>query len=71
MKKKLEKVFLDEMSRNPGNWKGMLYFNRRDPRLLVPKLVPSMGWTLNFASPWAYISLGLIILLAVASTFLR
>jgi uncharacterized membrane protein len=57
MKIKYEKEFLDAMSRDPGNWKGPFYFNRRDPRLLVPKLYSSMGWTLNFSSPLAYLAL--------------
>ena len=70
MKTKLEKEILNTMSKNTGNWKGVFYFNRRDPRLLVPKLNPSMGWTFNFASPYAYITLGCIILIVVAYEFL-
>jgi uncharacterized membrane protein len=61
MKTKPDRQFLNTMSNNPGNWKGPFYFNRRDPRLLVPKLHPSLGWTLNFASPLAYIALVAII----------
>jgi uncharacterized membrane protein len=71
MKKRPDKVFLDEMSRNPNYWKGVFYYNPRDPRLMVPKLIPSMGWTLNFASPWAYVSLGLIILITIASVLFQ
>jgi uncharacterized membrane protein len=64
MKTNIKKEILDTMSRNPSNWKGIFYFNRRDPRIIVPKLNPSLGWTLNFASPYSYlflVSLALII----------
>lgn len=70
MKTKLDKEILNTMSKDPGNWKGLFYYNRKDPRLLVPKLDPSMGWTFNFASPYAYIALGCIILIAVVSKYL-
>ena len=43
------------MSKNPAFRRGPLYFNMKDPRLVVPKLHPSMEWTFNFASPGAYI----------------
>ena len=64
MKIKPEREILEAMTRNPGNWKGVFYFNKRDPRIIVPKLNPAMGWTLNFASPYTYI--GLIALIALA-----
>lgn len=70
MKTKLDKEILNTMSKDPGNWKGLFYYNRKDPRLLVPKFDPSMGWTFNFASPYAYITLGCIILIAVVSKYL-
>lgn len=54
MKNKLEQHILDSMSKNLGNWRGPFYINRKDPRLLVPKYNPMMGWTLNFANPYTY-----------------
>ncbi len=45
MKSKLEKAILDTMSKNPNNWKGVFYFNPKDPRLLVRKINPRMGWS--------------------------
>jgi hypothetical protein len=46
-----------------GTWiLGVLYFNRKDPRVIVPKRYRLMGWTLNFARPMAIPSLILIIL---------
>jgi uncharacterized membrane protein len=57
MRPKYDKEFLDLMSRNQANWRGVFYFNPKDPRLLVPKINPSLGWTLNFASPYSYLAL--------------
>lgn len=65
MKTKLDQWILDTMSKDTVNWKGPFYYNRKDPRLMVPKLNPSLGWTLNFASPYAYITLGAIIIIAI------
>jgi uncharacterized membrane protein len=67
MKTKLDKAFLDAMSKNPNNWKGGFYFNPKDPRLFVRKYTPTLGWTFNFASPYSYITLGCIILITIAS----
>jgi len=67
MKNKINKELLDLMSRNPSNWRGTFYFNRKDPRLVVPKINPAMGWTFNFASPYSYIVLISVILIIVAT----
>jgi uncharacterized membrane protein len=67
MKRKLDEQILDAMHKDPGNWKGPFYFNPKDPRLTVPKLYKSMGWTFNFASPYAYITLICIVLIIIAS----
>ena len=61
MKKKPDQQILDAMSRDPGNWKGPFYFNKKDPRLRVPKQNPMMGWTYNFASPFAWVAIALIV----------
>jgi len=46
---------------NPENWKwAMFYFNRKDSRLIVPKQVPVLGSTFNFAHPISYIFILLI-----------
>lgn len=38
---------------NPDNWSNRvfpaLYFSKADQRLLVPKPIPTLGWTLNLA----------------------
>lgn len=66
MKAKLNKEFLNLMIKNPTNWKGPFYFNRKDPRVVVPKLEPLKGWTLNCTQPYTYIALVGIILIIVA-----
>ena len=65
MKPKPEKAVLDEMSNNPTNWKGVIYFNRKDRRLMVPKQNPILGWTLNFANPYSCVLLILLTLVVV------
>jgi len=69
MKTKLDEQILEAMRKDLGNWKGPLYFNRKDPRLIVPKLSPNMGMTLNFASPYPYITIISIILIIIASRY--
>jgi hypothetical protein len=41
-----------------------LYFNKEDRRIIVPKRINFLGWTLNFANPIVYVILigGLCIL---------
>jgi uncharacterized membrane protein len=70
MKSKSDKQFLDTMSKDPGNWKGPFYFNRKDPRLMVPKLHPSLGWTLNFASPRSYLAIAALIAIIIIGIFI-
>jgi uncharacterized membrane protein len=69
MKSKLDKEILDSMSKNLTYWKGPFYFNRKDPRLMVPKLYPLLGWTFNFASPYVYITLTGIFLVIIATRY--
>lgn len=66
MKKKIEKEIIDSMSKNPDNWKGIFYVNSKDPRIIVPKINPSFGWTLNFGHKVSYLGLLVIILIIVA-----
>lgn len=36
---------------NSGKWIwGIFYYNKEDDRILPPKRVPWMGWTVNFAN---------------------
>ena len=71
MKQKYTQEMLDAMSRNPANWRGVFYFNRKDPRLVVPKINPSLGMTFNFASPYAYITIiGVVLVIVLGRYFL-
>jgi uncharacterized membrane protein len=70
MKKHPSYEIIEAMSKDPGNWKGLFYFNKKDPRLMVPKLYPSMGWTFNFASPYSYITLVITILIIIVASYL-
>jgi uncharacterized membrane protein len=65
MKNKLAREILDSMAKNPSNWRGILYFNRKDPRLIVQKQFPPLGWTLNFANPLTYLMIISIVLIVV------
>lgn len=60
MKKEIVREILETMRKDPGNWKGPFYFNRKDSRIIVPKLIPAMGYTLNFAHPYSYIGMGIL-----------
>ncbi len=53
-----------------NNWKGPLYFNRKDSRVIVPKRVSGLGWTVNFSSPYTYIIIIAIIAIIVISNYL-
>ncbi len=70
MKNKLDNNILNNMSKDPGNWKGPFYFNRKDPRLSIPKQDPSLGFTFNFASPFAYLAILAIIIILVVFALL-
>lgn len=66
MKKNPDSAHFDAMSRNPNNWRGPFYVNRKDRRVLVPKLNPKMGVTLNFGNPFTYaLLLGIFIILVL------
>jgi len=66
---KIEKELLDTMHKNPSNWKGVFYFNRKDPRLTVPKL-SGLGWTFNFASIYSWLLIIALVLIIVGSQYL-
>jgi uncharacterized membrane protein len=51
-KKNPKQEQFNEWHDDPSNWKlGLFYFNREDNRILVPKRMESLGWTVNFANP--------------------
>jgi len=69
MKNKPNRDMLDAMHRNPGNWKGLFYFNRKDPRLTVPK-INGLGWTFNFANPLTYLLIVVVAALIIVVPYL-
>ncbi len=72
MKNKPNKETLEMMSKNLSNWHGPFYFNRKDPRLVVRKIHPQLGWTFNFASSNTYmLILTVIIIIVVVQLLLK
>jgi len=66
---KPDKQFLENMHKDPSNWRGMFYFNRKDPRLIVPKMT-GLGVTFNFASPYSWLVIIAVVLILVAAHYL-
>lgn len=70
MRNKNDEQILEAMRKDPSNWRGPFYFNRKDPRLMVRKYYSHTGTTFNFASPYPYITIAAIILIIMAASFL-
>ena len=63
------KETLDKWHKDPNNWKlGGIYYNKDDKRILLPKRIKWMGWTVNFANTKSV--LFFIIILVVMFTLL-
>ncbi len=55
--------------RRTDNWtRRGLYRSARDPRILVPKRNPALGWTVNIAHRAGRIWLAVLIVLAIVIT---
>ena len=51
MENKPSRETLEKWSKDPNNWVwGMFYYNKEDQRLMPPKRIAWMGWTINFAN---------------------
>ena len=51
MESKPSKETLEKWSKDPNNWVwGIFYYNKEDQRLMPPKRIAWMGWTINFAN---------------------
>jgi uncharacterized membrane protein len=56
------KETLEKWHKDHNDWKwGVFYYNKDDKRLLPPKRIAWMGWTINFAN-WKSIGFFLLIL---------
>lgn len=68
-----EKSFFGEISESGGSvyeqestWKWGFYYNPNDPRIMVPKRIASMGWTINIGRPVGKaIGLGILALVVI------
>jgi uncharacterized membrane protein len=69
---KPDKETLQAWHDDPANWRlAVFYYNKLDKRILPPKRIQGMGWTVNFAKPVSYLSVfGIIILLVVLINYL-
>lgn len=70
--KNIDKETLERWHKDPNNWIwGMFYYNKHDPRLLPPKRIAAMGWTVNFANPRSLLFMGglLVVLFIVLGIF--
>ena len=56
---------IDRFHCDSANWKlGIFYFCRADQRIVVPKRIRGLGWTINFARPLALPFLAFILAVA-------
>lgn len=69
MENNFDEIYSKNESKNPKNYRGIFYFNKKDSRIIVPKWQSSRGWTINFGNPLAYVFIilliGLLILLPI------
>ncbi|MDP5200658.1 DUF5808 domain-containing protein [Flavobacterium sp. DG2-3] len=63
----------DNWHKDPKNWflLNSIYFNPKDKRLLPPKKIKWMGWTVNFANPYSVLILIAILALIPLSQLLK
>lgn len=60
---------LDDLWANPNNW-GLVYWCAKDPRVIVSRRRPWMGWTINFAHPLAWAVFMAMMAIVVGPTLL-
>ena len=63
----------DNWHKDPNNWYffNSIYYNPKDDRLLPPKKIKWMGWTVNFANPYSVLILIAILALIPLSQLLK
>jgi uncharacterized membrane protein len=59
----------DRTAAQPDHWRGVIYVNRDDPALFVPKRF-GIGWTLNFGRPASWVVLGALVAVVIAGPVL-
>lgn len=61
------KTDIDRELRNPDNYRfGVFYFNKKDKRVVVPKLDSYRGWTFNFGNILTYVIISALVLIFLA-----
>jgi uncharacterized membrane protein len=61
----------ENWQKDERNWKwGIFYYNPADPRIMPPKRIKQMGWTLNFAHKQAWFILLLILFIPLLCTII-
>ena len=60
---------IDALWASPNNW-SLVYRCVKDPRVIVPRRRPWMGWTINFAHPLAWTVLIVMVAIAVGPAIL-
>lgn len=67
MKRNFDEYENNRMIDDPTNYRwGIFYFNPNDKRIILPKRVRMMGWTLNFANIYSYLLiLGIILVILI------
>ena len=66
----LKKQNSELMNNDPAKWYGPFYFNKKDSRIIVPKLNASLGGTFNMANPYAILIIVVIIVSIVITSLL-
>lgn len=57
-----------EPTEDSDNYKyGVFYYNKDDSRIIVPKRIKYMGWTVNFAHPLSYLIIGGILAMVIVA----
>ncbi len=53
----------NDPTQDPSNyWMNAFYYNPKDKRLLPPKRIAALGWTINFGNPNSVLLLGVLII---------
>jgi len=72
IKEKPDKESYDQWHDDHSNWRlGIFYYNKKDKRFFPPKRLRSLGWTVNFANPYSFLTLLGIIIIILAIVIYR
>lgn len=67
---KPDKTTLEARHNDPANWHlGIFYYNKNDKRIFPPKRYALLGWTINFANPYSYLTFILMMVIIFAVVY--